>query len=212
MTGQLSFCLFISLILLPLLDCNKQIFMSDSFVEFIYENYDIDAFDHCQFLFDAEELILQDEMIGHYHANIRKCKSTFFVNKNLTYEPFNADERKMNLRFPVMYYISVSSTSPTRISKFLQNISSIGLANDIWLIAMDISGASLKTEGEISNIIQDLLPSLQLDSQVFIIIPMDNDCDKFSVYETYKVSSISTFHIFIFLLILNQITQQELKI
>ena len=89
----------LSLILLPLLDCNKQIFMSDSFVEFIYKNYDIDAFDHCQFLFDAEELILQDEMIGHYHVNIRKCKSTFFVNKNLTYEPFNADERKMNLRF-----------------------------------------------------------------------------------------------------------------
>ena len=201
MTRQFSIYFAILLMTVPPLDCNKQLYITESFVEFIYDDLDIDSFDHCQFLFDTEELILEDEIIGHYHANIGKCKSTFFVNKNLTYEPFNADERKMNLRFPVMYYISVSSTSPTRISKFLQNISSIGLANDIWLIAMDISGASLKTEEEISNIIQDLLPSLQLDSQVFIIIPMDNDCDKFSVYETYKVSSISTCHIFIFLLI-----------
>ena len=87
-----------------------------------------------------------------------------------------------------MYYISISSTSSTRISKFLKNVSNIGLANDIWLIALDISEANLKTEEEISNIIRELLPSLQLDSQVFVIIPMDSNCDSFSVYETYKVS------------------------
>ena len=65
----------------PPLDCNKQLYITESFVEFIYDDLDIDSFDHCQFLFDTEELILEDEIIGHYHANIRKCKSTFFFNK-----------------------------------------------------------------------------------------------------------------------------------
>ena len=188
MTRQFSIYFAILLMTVPPLDCNKQLYITESFVEFIYDDLDIDSFDHCQFLFDTEELILEDEIIGHYHANIRKCKSTFFVNKNLTYQSLYDADRKLNLRFPVLYYISISSTSSTRISKFLQNVSNIGLANDIWLIALDIFQANLKTEEEISNIIQELLPSLQLDSQVFVIIPMESNCDSFSVYETYKVS------------------------
>ena len=188
MTRQFSIYFAILLMTVPPLDCNKQLYITESFVEFIYDDLDIDSFDHCQFLFDTEELILEDEIIGHYHANIRKCKSTFFVNKNLTYQSLYDADRKLNLRFPVLYYISISSTSSTRISKFLQNVSNIGLANDIWLIALDISQANLKTEEEISNIIRELLPSLQLDSQVFVIIPTESNCDLFSVYETYKVS------------------------
>ena len=188
MTRQFGIYFAIFLMTLPPLDCNKQLYISESFVEFIYDDLDIDSFDHCQFLFDTEELMLEDEIIGHYHANIRKCKSTFFVNKNLTYQSLYNADRKLNLRFPVLYYISISSTSSTRISKFLQNVSNIGLANDIWVIALDISEANLTTEGEISNIIRELLPSLQLDSQVFVIIPMAFSCAYFSVYETYKVS------------------------
>ena len=188
MTRQFSIYFAILLMTVPPLDCNKQLYITESFVEFIYDDLDIDSFDHCQFLFDTEELILEDEIIGHYHANIRKCKSTFLVNKNLTYQSLYNADRKLNLRFPVLYYISISSTSSTRISKFLRNVSDVGLANDIWLIALDISEANLKTEEEISNIIRELLPSLQLDSQVFVIIPMESNCDSFSVYETYKVS------------------------
>ena len=75
MTWQFGIYFAIFLMTLPPLDCNKQLYISESFVEFIYDDLDIDSFDHCQFLFDTEELMLEDEIIGHYHANIRKCKS-----------------------------------------------------------------------------------------------------------------------------------------
>ena len=187
MIGRFGISFAICLMSLPSLDCNKQLYITGSFVKFIYKNFDIDYFDHCQFLFDTEELLLEDEIIGHYHDNIRKCKSTFFVNKNMTYQSLYDTDRKLNLRFPVLYYISISSTYSTRIAKFLQNVSNVGLANDIWLIAIDISAATPKTEENISNVIEELLPSLQLDSQVFVIIPTERNCDIFSVYETYKV-------------------------
>ena len=188
MIRQFGICFAICLMSLRSLDCNKQLYISESFIEFIYENFDIDYFDHCQFLFDTEEPLFEDEIISHYHDNIRKCKSTFFFNKNLTYQSLYDADRKLNLRFPVLYYVSISSTYSTRISEFLRNVSNVGLANDIWLIAIDISEASLKAEEEISKVIEELLPNLQLDSQVFVIIPTESNCDLFSVYETYKVS------------------------
>ena len=117
--------------------------------------------------------------------------SKFEINSNLSTPSLLEGGRKIQKRYAALYYLSISTTSPTRISRFLQKVSNINLANEIWLIAFDMHGTvEKKSEMEISNFIQDLLPGLQLDSQVLVIISNDIDWDIITVYETYRVSAL----------------------
>ena len=171
----------------PVMNGNKRIFFSKPFVEFIYATFEVDAFDHCEILFDTEEQYSEEYGKNFVEKYMEVCMSTFDINTNLTIPSLLAVDRKIQQRYAALYYITISTTSPTKLSRFLQKVSNINLANDIWLIAFDMHGVA---EMGISNFIQDLLPGLQLDSQVLVIIPNKIDWDSITVYETYRVSAL----------------------
>ena len=175
----------------PVINGNKRIFFSEFFVEFIYSTFEVNAFDHCQILFDTEEQNNQEYGKNFVEKYMEVCMSKFEINSNLTIPSLLAVDRKIKQRYAALYYLSISTTSPTKISEFLQKVTSINLANDIWLIALDVhGGVEKKSEMEISNFIQDLLPGLQLDSKVLVIIPNERNWDSITVYEIYRVSAV----------------------
>jgi hypothetical protein len=71
--------------------------------------------------------------------------------------------------------------------------SSIDLANDIWLVVLEDNEDGEQREESLSKQLEVLAPNLELDSQMFVISPMDIDCDNFIVYEAYKVKTTFLF-------------------
>ena len=196
--------------------CDEHFFVSQSLINFIYKNFDIDAFDHTEFLFDNDETKSEDVKAQTYHdllQTLTKYNVTTLVNHNHSYSlkrstswsaflsnnpykrsDFNVsgERKQFPVRFPTLYYISITTLTPTKVSQFLQNRSSISLANDIWIVVLDTPYRSKYNSGEpLLKDVDNLIPNLELDSQLFIIIPMSTNCNCFSVYEAYKVLNIS---------------------
>ena len=92
-----------------------------------------------------------------------------------------------SFRFPILYYISISSLDRPNVSQLLQSRSRIDLANDIWLIVLENTDDGKKSVESLSKQLGVLVPNLDLDSQVIVIRPMDINCDNFNVHEIYKV-------------------------
>ena len=169
---------------------NKRFFLSETFINFIYKNFDIDAFDHCELLFDDEDLSFQDNAVEYYHElsmMLRNLNTTIVINSKHDYSLNECKEKVGCLRFPVLYYISIYSLSSPWTFRLLQNITSIGMANDIWLVALDNFDSRWQNIQDFSSQIEILLPNLELDSQVFVTFPIETNCDNFNVYEIYKV-------------------------
>ena len=172
---------------LPYLDGNQQILISQSLMNFLYENFDIDAFDHFAFLLDNDTMIFEDKTIEDYHevlTQFGKFNTIISINADHTYMYNTATEKEAHPKFPIMHYILILSLHASKGSQFLQSRSSVSLANYIWLVELhstDTSGQDLSTQ------IEALIPNLELDSQVFVFTPMESQCDKFNVYEVYKV-------------------------
>ena len=160
-------------------------------INFVYKNFDIDAVDHSEFLFDGEDQRGEDTKAQTYNDLVhilRLLNITTVVTSNLTYDNLFY-ERKENVRFPTLNYISLTSLTFSKVARYLKNTSSIGLANDIWLIVFDnLSYTKSLNNEQLSKDVQELIPNLELDSQVFIIIPMySSNRDNFKLYEAYKV-------------------------
>ena len=156
----------------------------------MYKNFDIDAFDHSEFLFDEEDKRDGDIKAQTYHDLVHTLKYlnvTTLVTSKDTYVNLS-NERKQNVRFPTLHYISITSLKSSQLTQYLANISNIALANDIWLVVFDgLKYTKSVTDDKFSNDIQELLPNLELDSQLFIILPMNSNRDNFELYEAYKV-------------------------
>ena len=173
---------------------SNRFFLSERFIDFIYKNFDIDALDHCQFLIDKEEINLQDNAMEYYHDLMLQLKNLYtpiVINSNHSYN-FNSSGDKVDLvRFPTLYYISISSILiNSSVSQFLQSRSGIDLANDIWLVVLETSESARQSVQSISKQLEGLAPNLELDSQLFVIVPMEINCDNFNVYEAYKVKNL----------------------
>ena len=170
---------------------SRRFFISQALIEFMYKNFDIDAFDHSVFLFDEDDKNGHDIKVQTYHDLLHKLK--FFnvatlVPSYKAYDINRFNDRKKNVRFPILHYISINNLNTTKMITFLQNISSIALANDVWLIVFDVvTYVKDLSHEQLSQDIQDLFPNLELDSQLFIIIPMSSNRDNFELYEAYKV-------------------------
>ena len=169
---------------------SKRFYISQSLINFVYKNFDIDAFDHSEFLFDEEDKREGDTTIQTYHDlvhTLRFLNVTTLVTSNDTYVNLS-NERKENVRFPTLHYISITSLKFSQITQYLANISNIALANDIWLIVFDgLIHTKSFTYEQFSKDVQELLPNLELDSQLFITLPMMSNRDNFELYEAYKV-------------------------
>ena len=169
----------------------KSIFITQPLINFVYKNLDIDAIDHCEFLFDEEGQREEDILTQTYHDLVHTLKVlnvATLVTSNNTYDIlFN--ERKENVKFPTLHYISLTSLTFSKVTRYLKTISSIALANDMWLIVFDnLSYTKSSNNKRLSEDVQKLIPNLELDSQLFIIIPMYfSNRGNFKLYEAYKV-------------------------
>ena len=175
---------------LPHLDGNQKTHISQSLINFIYNDIDIDAFDHFAFLLDSNENMFGDKTIEDYHELL-----TQFLKFNTTIDidvdnpnTYNTTAKKAaDPKFPIMHYISIQSLYSSKGTQFLQSRSSASLANDIWLVELDSTDTSEQDMQHLSGQIESLIPNLELDSQVFVLIPMESHCDNFNIYEVYKV-------------------------
>ena len=186
----LIFILFVYIYLSSFVDGSKRFYISQSLIDFVYKNFDIDAFDHSEFLFDEEDKREGDIKAQTYHDLVHTLKFlnvTTLVTSNDTYVNL-LNERKENVRFPTLHYISITSLKFSQVTQYLANISNIALANDIWLVVFDgVRYPKSLTNEQFSKDVQELLPNLELDSQLFIILPMNLNRDNFELYEAYKV-------------------------
>ena len=191
------FILVVYVSLSSFVDGSKRFYISQSLINFVYKNFDIDAFDHSEFLFDEDSKREGDIKMQTYHDLVHTLKLmnvTTLVTSNDTYDVNLSNERKENVRFPTLHYISITSLKFSRITQYLANISNIALANDIWLIVFDgLRYTQRLTKEQFSKDVQELLPNLELDSQLFIILPMNSNRDNFELYEAYKVCTINLF-------------------
>ena len=182
---------FVCVCILSLSCESKKFFISPSLMHFVYKNFDIDAVDHCEFLFDENEEKSRDIKAQIYHDLLQTLKMyniTTLVNSNYSYHPNISSERKETVRFPTLYYISITATESTKVTKFLQRQSNISLANDIWLVVIDKETHSRgRSDVQLFKNVENLIPNLELDSQVLIILPTILNSDIFMLYETYKV-------------------------
>ena len=132
-----------------------------------------------------------DIKVQIYHDLLQTLKMynvTTLVNSNYTDHPNISSVRKDTVRFPTLYYISITASESTIVTKFLQRQSNIALANDIWLIVIDTETHSRgRSNVQLSKDVENLIPNLELDSQVLIILPTILNSDNFMLYETYKV-------------------------
>ena len=128
--------LFIPLLFISIssfVDGKKRIFITQQLINFVYKNFDIDAVDHSEFLFDGEDQRGEDTKAQTYNDlvhTLRLMNITTVVTSNLTYDNLFY-ERKENVRFPTLHYISLTSLTFSKVARYLKNTSSIGLANDI---------------------------------------------------------------------------------
>ena len=182
---------FVSISILSLSCGSKKFYISPSLMHFVYKNFDIDAVDHCEFLFDENEETRGDIKAQIYHDLLQILKMynvTTLVNSNYTYHLNISSERKDTVRFPTLYYISITASESTKVTKFLKRQSNIALANDIWLVVIDTEPHSRgRSNIQLSKDVEILIPNLELDSQMLIILPTILNSDNFMLYETYKV-------------------------
>ena len=142
-------------------------------------------------MFDKGDQRGEDIKAQTYHDlvhTLRFLNVTTLVSSNITHDDLS-NERKENIKFPTLYYISLTSLTVSKVTRYLKNISNIALANDVWLIVFDnLSYTKSLSNDQLSKDIQELIPNLELDSQLFIIIPMySSNRDNFKLYEAYKV-------------------------
>ena len=127
----------------------------------------------------------------YYHDLLLQLENLFtpiVINSAHTYNFNSSSGNKVDsFRFPILYYISISSLDLSNVSQLLQSRSRIDLANDIWLIVLENTDDGKKSVESLSKQLGVLVPNLDLDSQVIVIRPMDINCDNFNVHEIYKV-------------------------
>ena len=148
--------------------------------------------DHSEFLFDEEDQREEDTIAQTYHDLVHSLKFlnvAVIVTSNITHDDNLSKESKENVKFPTLHYISLTSLKFSKVTRYLKNISNIALANDIWLIVFDnLSYAKGLSNEQLSKDVQELIPNLELDSHLFIIIPMySSNRDNFELYDAYKV-------------------------
>ena len=185
---------------LPYVDGNQQILISQSLMNFLFENFDIDAFDHFAFLLHNDttlvigdnmvKMFFEDTTIEDHHellTQFGKFNTIIGINAGHTYMYNTTTEKAGHPKFPIMHYILIPSLHASKGTEFLQSRSGVSLANDIWLVELPSTDTSGQDMEHLSTEIETLIPNLELDSQVFVLTPMESNCAKFNVYEVYKV-------------------------
>ena len=98
----MNFFIFILVVYVSLssfVDGSKRFYISQSLINFVYKNFDIDAFDHSEFLFDEEPKREGDIKMQTYHDLVHTSKLmnvTTLVTSNDTYDVNLSNERKEN--------------------------------------------------------------------------------------------------------------------
>ena len=177
---------------LSCLEENQKFLISQSLMNFLYKSFEIDAFDHLEFFLDNDELMFEDKTINNYHellTQFGKLNTAIGINVELSHMYNITPNKEDNLKFPILHYISIQSLHSSKGLQFLHSQSSVSLANDIWLVELPSTVTSRKDMQDLSTIVEALLPNLQLDSQVFVLIPMESHCENYNIYEVYRVGN-----------------------
>ena len=157
---------------------------------YLYANFDIDAFNHVEFFLDNDETMLEDEMVYVYNSLVTRFvrfNTVINIPSERITKKTQTEEKHYLPKYPILYYISIASRQKSKGVQFLQTQSSANLSTHIWVIEfsnVDCIGHGMQN---ISDELETLIPNLEFDSQVFVLFPLENSCDSFNIYEVYKV-------------------------
>ena len=157
---------------------------------YLFANFDIDAFNHIEFFLDNDDTILEDEMV-YVYSNLVTRFVRFNTVINIPSERITkktqTEEKHYLPKYPILYYISIASRQKSKGVQLLQTQSSANLSTHIWVVEFSNVDCSGKSMRNISDELETLIPNLEFDSQVFVLFPLENSCDSFNIYEVYKV-------------------------